>query len=70
MHCSDYSNDRLVMFNTLLQIDVNLLPLNPGILLTILFFGDSRFSIAQNHDILSATVKFICDTRRFSGALF
>ena len=70
MHCSDYSNDRLVMFNTLLQLDVNLLPLNPRILFTILLFGDSRFSKAQNHDILSATVKFICDTGRFSGALF
>ena len=70
MHCSDHSNERLAMFNTLLQLDVNLLPLNPGILFTILLFGHSKFSKTQNHDILSATVKFICDTGRFSGALF
>ena len=70
MHCSDYSNDRLAMFNSLLQLDVSLLPLNPRTLHTILLFGDSNFSQNQNHNILSITVKFIQDTGRFGGPLF
>ena len=70
MHCSDYSNDRLVMFDSLLQLDITLLPLNPRTLHSILLYGDSKFSYIQNHDILSITVKFICDTGRFGGPLF
>ena len=70
MHCSDYSNDRLVMFNSLLRLDISLLPLNPGTLYKILLFGDSKLSHNQNHIILSTTVKFIQDTGRFEGALF
>ena len=70
MHCSDYSNDRLVMLNSLLQLDISLLPLNPRTLYTILLFGDSKFCDKQNHDILSITVKFIHDTGRFGDPLF
>ena len=70
MHCSDYSNDRLVMFNNLLRLDISLLPLNPRTLYKILLFGDSKLSHNQNHIILSTTVKFIQDTGRFEGALF
>jgi len=70
MHCSDYSNDRLVMFNSLLQLDISLLPLKPKTLFKTLLFGDSKFSQNQNHDILSITVKFIQDTGRFGGPLF
>merc|ERR1711973_797109 len=70
MHCSDYSNDRLEMFNTLIQLDVSLLPLNPKTLYLVLLYGDSMFSTRQNHDILTATIKFTCDTGRFSGPLF
>jgi len=70
MHCSDYSNDRRVMFNTLFQLDISLIPLNTKTLFFILLYGDSKFSTKQNHDILTATIKFICDTERFSGPLF
>ena len=70
MHCSDYSNDRHVMFDSLLQLDFNLLPLNPETLCRILLYGDSNLSFAQNHAILNITIKFICNTGRFGGPLF
>jgi len=70
MHCSDFSNDRLVMFNTLLQLDISLLPLNPRVLCKTLIYGDSNFSAEENHEILSTTIKFLNNTGRFSGALF
>jgi len=69
MHCSDYSNVRLAMFNSLQQLDITLFPLNPTRLFNILLYGDSKFSTVKNHDILY-TVKFICDTERFNGPLF
>ena len=70
MHCSDYSNERLVMFDGLHQLDMNLIPLNPRSIYIILLYGDSKFSPDQNHNILSITIKFIHDTGRFSGPLF
>ena len=70
IHCSDYSNDRLVMFDNLLQLDINLLPLNPRTLCRTLLYGDPSFSFAQNHNILTITIKFLCDSRRFAGPLF
>ena len=70
MHCSEYSNERLEMFNELLQLDMSLIPLNPSKLLNVLLYGDSRLTSAQNHEILSITVKFLCNTERFSGPLF
>jgi len=70
IHCSDYSNDRLVMFDNLLRLDITLLPLNPRTLCRTLLYGDPNFSFAQNQNILTITIKFICDTRRFAGPLF
>ena len=70
MHCSEYSNERLQMFNDLLQLDLSLIPLNPSRLLNVLLYGDSRLTSAQNREILSITVKFLCNTERFSGPLF
>ena len=70
MHCSDYSNDRNVMFDSLLRLDITLLPFNPETLCRILLYGDPNFSFAQNHDILTITIKFICDSGRFGGPLF
>ena len=70
IHCSDYSNDRLVMFDNLLQLDINLLPLNPKTLCRTLLYGDPNFSFTQNQNILTITIKFICDSGRFAGPLF
>ena len=70
MHCSEHSNERLVMFNDLLQLDISLIPLNPLKLLRVLLYSDPKLSSDQNRDILSITVKFLCNTERFSGPLF
>ena len=70
MHCSDYSNDRHMMFNNLQQLDLNLLPLNPETLCRLLLYGDPNLSFDQNHAILNITIKFICDSGRFDGPLF
>ena len=70
MHCSVYSNDRHMMFNSLQQLDLNLLPLNPETLCKLLLYGDPNLSFDQNHAILYITIKFICDSGRFDGPLF
>ena len=44
-----------MMFNSLLQLDITLLPFNPETLCRILLYGDPNFSAAQNHDILTIT---------------
>ena len=70
MHCSDYSNERSVMFDSLQQHGINLVPLNPINLFSTLLYGNLKFDAVQNHTILSITVKFICATGRFDGPLF
>ena len=71
MHCSDdYSNDRNVMFNRLLWLDITLFPFNPEILCRILFYGDPNFSAAQNHGILTIAIKFIRDSGCFGVPLY
>ena len=70
MHCSDYTVERLAMFNSLLQLDISLIPLNSKTLSTVLLYGDPNFSKTQNQNILNISIKFICETGRFSGPLF
>ena len=70
MHCSDHSNARLTMFNSLLQLDTSLLPLEPSTLLRTLLYGNPFLNEIQNRNILNITIKFICDTERFSSPLF
>ena len=68
--CISPAVNTLVMFDNLLQLDINLLPLNPRTLCRTLLYGDPSFSFAQNHNILTITIKFLCDSRRFAGPLF
>ena len=70
LHCSEFSNERQTMFNSLLQLDSSFLPLKPYNLFNTLLYGDSSLTDLENNKILSITVKYLCDTERFSGPLF
>ena len=70
LHCSNFSNERLVLFDNLRAMNISLFPLTPQTLCKILLFGDSGFHVNTNHDILNHVITFISDTDRFSGPLF
>ena len=69
LHCSLFSNDRAVLFSTLRNLDISIVPLNPIFLSRLLLYGDVNFSSNINQEILVATMKFISDSNRFSGPL-
>ena len=70
MYCSNYSNERRIMFNDLQQLGISLIPLNPLYFYRLLLYGDLNFSAELNRSILNIVVKFICETERFGGPLF
>ena len=70
LHCSNYSNDRNILFNSLKNLSVSLIPLKPSFLCDILLFGDSNFSNITNRGILSLVINYIHSTERFIGPLF
>ena len=69
LQCSNFSNERLILFDSLRTI-VSLFPLNLQSLCKLLLFGDSKLSDNTNHDILTNVIDFITASNRFSGPLF
>lgn len=70
LHCSNYSNLRLVLFNNLRNLDIMLIPLDPSYLSRIFLYGDANFSMNTNREILGFVIKFLCDSNRFNGSVF
>ena len=70
LQCSNFSNERLELFNSLKTANVVYMPLSLKSLGRLLLFGDSKLSDNDNHVILSKTINFICKTNRFSGSIF
>jgi len=70
LHCSNFSNERLILFDSLRLLSINIIPLKPSCLSKLLLYGDPSFTNNVNCDILNLVIDFICDTNRFSGPLF
>jgi len=70
LHCSSFSDERHILFDNLRTLDIDIFPLNPSFLCRLLLYGDTKFINNVNCDILSFSIRFICETNRFSGQLF
>ena len=70
LHCSNYSNDRTILFNSLNNLNIPIIPFKLSFLCHILLYGDSNFSEITNRDILALVINFIRSTERFMGPLF
>ena len=69
LHCSNYSEERLVLLNTMKNIDMFILQLSDSKFTTILLFGNT-FDNNKNTFILDATIDYIISTGRFDVSLF
>ena len=69
LHCPNYLNERMSLWNNLQNIDENILDRSYSRLSEILLFGDSSFNEAKNTSILNATIQYIYDTKRFDVPL-
>ena len=70
LHCPNFSNDRLSLFNDLGNISVSVIPYNGSTLCEILLYGISQLSDAENRDILSVVIRYILATGRFDKSIF
>ena len=70
LQCSNFSNERLVLFDNLRTLDISIIPLNPSNLCRLFLYGECNVTDNVNCEILNFVIKFICDSNRFSGPLY
>ena len=70
LHCSNYSEERLALLNTIRNIGMSILQLSDSKFTSVLLFGDTSFDNNKNTFILDATIDYIISTGRFDVPLF
>ena len=70
LHCPNFSNSRLILFDDLQKLNINIFPFSISSLSRLLLYGNSDFDIILNRKILEAVIKYINDSKRFSETLF
>ena len=69
LHCSNYSNERLIFLNIIRKIDRNILNRNDLKVTETLLYGDSSLDDTNNTLIMNATMEFLFASKRFDMAL-
>ena len=70
LHCSNYLGERLVLLNTIKNIDMSILQQSNSKFTSVLLFGDTSFDNNKNTFILDATIDYILSAGRFDEPLF
>ena len=70
LHCSNFTNQRTVLFDDLRRIGINYGPLDSSSLSRMLLFGNPKFSDNVNNGIISTVINFIESTSRCSGSIY
>ena len=69
LHCHHFNAIRRTLNNSLKKIDKDIPKPFDCSLTKVIFFGDSKHSDFQNHDILISTNAFIIDSKHFDCSL-
>ena len=70
LHCSNFANQRTVLFDDLRNIGINYGPLDSSTFSRMLLFGNANFSDNDNSGIIYAVINFIESTKRLSGSIY
>ena len=70
LHCHFYIPIRAILFDKLKEIVNNLQELSDQTVTEILLYGSPNLKGKQNLQILKCTIKYIMDSKRFTGSLF
>ena len=70
LHCSNFPNQRTVLFNDLQNIGINYSLSDSSTFSRILLFGNPNFSNNVNSGIIYAVIKLIELSNRFSGSIY
>ena len=70
LHYHHFFQYRFDLMNSVKSFSDNFGSFSDNVKRDILLYGDSRFDISKNKQILEATITYIKNTERFSGSLF
>ena len=70
LHCQNNLSIHTTLMNDLNNINTAVASLNSNDLLRVILYGDESFNKETNCKILTASIKFIKDTKRFEKSLF
>ena len=65
LNCSNYSEERLALLNTIKNIAMSILQQSDSNFTRVLLFGDTSFDNNKNTFILDATIDYVISTGRF-----
>ena len=69
MHCQIFSNQRNVLFDDLNSINSEILKTSENQIVQVLLFGNKCFSKDINFMIITSSIRFIEDSKRFDESL-
>ena len=64
LQCSNFTVERLVLFDKLRTLHITLIPLNPSHLIRVLLYGDQNAADHTNREILNAVINFLRDSHQ------
>ena len=69
LHCHHSNAIQITLNNSVKGINKDIPKLSDNSLTKVIFFGDSKYSDFQNHDILNSAITFVIDSKRFDCSL-
>ena len=69
MRCQNFSNQRNVLFDDLNSINSEILKMSENEIVQVLLFGNKSFSKDMNFRIITSSIRFIKDSKRFDESL-
>ena len=70
LHCHHFHNIRAKLSNSLVIIDMNLLKLSEEQLTKVLLYGFTQLNQNHNRNILSSSIEYLVESKRFENSLF
>ena len=70
LHCPNFSNERLTLFDKLESIDENIFSKDDSNISKVLPFGDDSFNDTKITSVLTASIEYILSTKRFDIPLY
>ena len=65
LHCPNFSNEGLTLFNKLQNIDGNILSKDNSNISKLLLFSDESLNDVKNTSVLTGSIEYILSTKRF-----
>ena len=70
MRCQNFSNQRNVLFDDLNSVNSDILKMNENVIVQVLLSGNKSFSKDMNYRIITSSIRFIRDRKKFDESLF